>query len=77
MTLRQRYAIREKHLDDCRSKAIGMMSLPLGQQAVESGYYTEMFGWLYRELVEGRTPTGIPAKLLEEWRSIGAFRRET
>ena len=43
MTLRQRYAIRDKHLDTCRSKAIAMMNLPLGQQAIEGGFYTEMF----------------------------------
>ena len=75
MIPKKRYAIRQKHLDDCRSKAIEMMNLPLGQQAVEDGYYTEMFGWLYSELVEGRTPTGVPAKMLEDWKALGEFRR--
>ncbi len=75
MTPRQRCAIREKQLDDCRSRAIAMMNLPLGLEAAEGMYHTEMFGWLYHELVSGRTPTGVPAKRLEEWRAMGAWRR--
>jgi hypothetical protein len=75
VTPRQRHAIREKHLDECRSRAIAMMNLPLGQQAIEDGYYTEMFLWLYHEMVDGRTPTGVPAKLLDEWKLMGEFRR--
>jgi hypothetical protein len=56
----------EKHLDECHARANRLMELPLGQVAIEGMYYTEMFGWVFRELVDGRTPTGIPAKLMVE-----------
>ena len=46
MTARQRHAIRETHLDNCRAQAIQLMHRQsLGQQAIEDSYYTEMFGW--------------------------------
>ncbi len=75
MTPKQRHAVRDKHLDDCRSRAIAMMGLPLGQEAIEGKYYTEMFGYLHGELVNGRMPTGVPARLVEEWKAIGEYRR--
>lgn len=75
MTPKQRHAIREKHLDACRAHALQMMSFPLGQTATDGCYYTEMFSYLYGELVSGRTPTGVPARLMEEWKAVGEYRR--
>jgi hypothetical protein len=76
MTPRQQYAIQEKHREECVARAIAMMNFPLGLEALEGGYYLEMFQWLSRELVNGRTPTGVPAKKLVEWKTMGEFRRE-
>lgn len=70
------HAARYQQIDDCRSRAIAMMQSARGQQAIEGGYYTEMFGWLSAQLHAGNVPTGIPVRLLEEWRLIGAYRLE-
>jgi hypothetical protein len=37
MTARQRYAIQEKRREECVSKAIAMMNLPLGLEATKGG----------------------------------------
>jgi hypothetical protein len=72
----ERRAIRQRHIDDCRAKAIRIMAThPHGQEAVEGGYYTEMIQWPYHESIKGRRPASIPKKLLEGWKAMGEWRK--
>lgn len=66
---------RQRKIEACRTQAIRMMDSPRGQEAADGGYYTVMFNWLFGELERGRTPAGIPAKLMERWKADGEWRR--
>lgn len=70
------HAARYRQIDDCRQQAIEMMLTPRGLEAAEGMYYTEMFNWLFGKLEQGVIPTGIPSKFLEEWKSIGEYRKQ-
>lgn len=70
------HAARQRHLDECRRRAIVMMDSARGQEAKDGMYYTELFNYLCDQFKAGKTPTGIPAKLLEELKAIGEYRRE-
>jgi len=61
--------------DAIRKQAVEMLNSRRGLEASQDGYYTELFQWLYAEIERGRTPAGIPAKLLEQWKAIGVARQ--